>query len=240
VSGPYDDCRAPYGGETASCIADADKGAEAKARTKIGKACAKACPACYDAGGNCPDGAGFVAATEDHVDDAAPLVYCLEADDATPTKEQGKCEDGVAKSLIKFTGAKAKCYDKCADRQFKGKIPAGSCTAGDPSDVDTQECIQKAEGKVVESIDKVCEVPSAKPACYGTRDGSAWAAVIENLVDTQAPFVYCSSATTTTTITIAPTTSSTSSTTPASSTTTTTLYGSPSRAFLTPPANLLE
>jgi pimeloyl-ACP methyl ester carboxylesterase len=241
AGGPYDDCRAPYGGGTAACIADADKGAETKARTRIGKACAKACPACYDAAGNCPDGAGFVAATEEHVDDAGPLVHCLEADGATPDKPQAKCEDRVAKSLIKFTGAKAKCYDKCVDRAFKGKIPAGSCAAGDPSDADTRACIQKAEGKAAQGIDEVCEVPGAKPGCYGARDGAAWAAVIENLVDAQAPFVYCSSPTTTTTITIAPTTStSTSTTTPASSTTTTTLYGSPSRAFLTPPPDLLR
>ncbi len=237
TGGPYDDCRAPYGGETTSCIADADKGAEAKARKSIGKKCANACPACYDAGGNCPDGAGFVSAVEDNVDDIGPLVYCLEAAGSTPDKPQTKCEDGVSKSLIKFRGSKAKCYDKCVDRQFKGKIPVGSCTAGDPSDADTQECIQKAEGKAAGSIDKVCEVAGAKPGCYGARDGAGWAAVVENLVDAQTPFVYCSAATTTTSITIATTTTTTTST---SSTTTTTLYGSPSRAFLAATADLLD
>ena len=152
--GPYDACRAPYGGDTATCITDPKKGAETKARTSIGKACAKACPACYASGGNCPAGAGFVAVTEDHVDDAGPLIHGVEAAGATPTKAEGKCEDGVAKSLIKFTGAKAKCYDTCVDRQFKRKIPSGSCTAGDPSDADTRECVAKAESKAGESIDK--------------------------------------------------------------------------------------
>src|SRR5262249_35685474 len=39
VHGPYDDCSAPYGGSTATCIQDAMKGAEAKTRASIGKAC---------------------------------------------------------------------------------------------------------------------------------------------------------------------------------------------------------
>ncbi len=243
TAGPYTDCSAPYGGEAATCIQDAKKGAEAKARAGVAKACAKECPACYGAGGNCPDGAGFVTGVEGDVDATGPLVYCLEAAGTTPSKMQAKCEDGVAKSLIKFTGSKGKCYDKCVEKEFKGKLPAGSCTAGSPSDAGTQECIQKAEAKATEGIDKVCEVTDAKPPCYGpTRDsGADWVATVENLVDTRTPLLYCSSATSTTTITIQTTTTSTSSTTtPTSSTTTTTLYGSPSRAFLAAPADLLE
>src|SRR5262249_48255607 len=107
-SGPYADCSAPYGGDTATCIEDAKKGAQAKARDGIAKACKKECPPCYDAGGNCPDGANFVSEVEDNVDGTGPLVYCLEATDTTPTKPQAKCEDAVAKNLIKFTGSKRK------------------------------------------------------------------------------------------------------------------------------------
>ena len=44
AGGPYHDCCAPYGGATATCIQDAKKGAEAKARSRIAKACEKACP----------------------------------------------------------------------------------------------------------------------------------------------------------------------------------------------------
>ena len=78
--------------------------------------------------------------------------------DTTPTKPQAKCEDGVAKNLIKFAGAKGKCYDKCVDQEFKGKIPAGSCTTGSPSDArHAGSASQKAEDKAAESIDKVCE-----------------------------------------------------------------------------------
>ena len=79
AGGPYDECWAPYGGATATCIFDAKKGVEGKALKSIGKACEKACPTCYASGGNCPDGAGFVAMTEDHVDDASPLIYCVES-----------------------------------------------------------------------------------------------------------------------------------------------------------------
>src|SRR5262249_2560649 len=147
VNGPYDDCSTPYGGATATCTQDAKKGAEAKARAAIGKACKKEGAACYSAGGNCPDGANFVVDVEDDVDGTAGLVYCLEAAGVTPTKPQAKCEDGVAKSLIKFTGSKSKCYDTCVDKEFKGKIPPGSCTTGSPSDAATQSLGRDGRGQ---------------------------------------------------------------------------------------------
>jgi hypothetical protein len=166
----------------------------------------------------------------------------------TPTTAQAKCEDGVAKSLIKFTGVKSKCYDKCVDKEFKGKIPAGGCTAGSPSDADTQECIQKAEGEAADAIDEVCDAAGAKPSCYAPeRDsGAEWAAVVENLVDTRTPLVYCAAPPTTTSTTVATSSTTTTTlvttttTTTTTSTTTTTIYGSPSRAFLVPGRDLLE
>ena len=97
-----------------------EEGRRAKPRTSIAKACKKECPACYAAGGNCPDGANFVAAVEDDVDGTGGLVYCLEATGMTPTKPQAKCEDGVAKSLIKSTGSKSKCYDTCVEKSSRG------------------------------------------------------------------------------------------------------------------------
>ena len=127
----------------------------------------------------------------------------------------------------------------------QGEDPSGSCTAGSPSDADTQQCIQKAEDKAAGSIDKVCEKPDAKPSCYAPpRDsGAGWVATVENLIDAQAPFIYCSApSTTTSTSTTTPTTTSTSVTvtTTSTSTTTTTIYGSPSRAFLIRAHDLLE
>jgi hypothetical protein len=75
-------------------------------------------------------------------------------------------EDTVAKSSVKFLGSKAKCYQKCVTNEFKGKIPANSCTAGSPADVATQECITKAETKAVASIDEVCVAVPGNPPCY--------------------------------------------------------------------------
>ncbi len=245
AGGPFTECSAPYAGKTAECVAGAQGGAEVKARDKIAKACAKECPPCYDDQGNCPNGASFVAGVEDNVDDLGPLVYCLEAASTTPTKAEAKCEDRVAKSLAKFNSKKSQCYDKCVDREFKGKMPAGSCTAGSPSDAETQTCIGKAGNAAATSIDEACTNAGGTPACYPPeRDsGAEWAAIVENLVDTRLPLVYCGGATTTT-VTLPTTTSSSTSTSTTTatvaSTTTTTLYGSPSRAFLAPPLGLLD
>ncbi len=50
---PATDCQGPlFGGDTAACIHDAQKGAEAKAVATIGKGCAADCPECYT-GGDC-------------------------------------------------------------------------------------------------------------------------------------------------------------------------------------------
>jgi hypothetical protein len=122
-------------------------------------------------------------------------VHGLEAGGVTPTRAQARCEDAVAKGLVKFGAAKSRCHDKCVNREFKAKIPPLSCTAGNPSDADTQACLQKAEGKAAEAIDRVCEPPGAKPACYGPpRDsGADWVALAENLIDGQLPQTYCNS-----------------------------------------------
>ena len=137
-----------------------------------------------------------MAAAEDNVDDTGPLVYCLEAGAVTPTKAQAKCEDGVAKSLIKFAGAKGKCYDKCVDQEFKGKIPAGSCTTGGPSDAATpRQCIEKAEDKATGGHRQgVRGVGREAAVLRPERDsGAEWTAVVENLVDAHVPLLYCSS-----------------------------------------------
>src|SRR5207237_1275612 len=70
----------------------------------------------------------------------------------------------------KFVSSKSKCYDKCNQNVFKAKIPEGSCNPPTPSDAATVACIQKAEAKNTQLIDKVCFTPPATPpACY---DGS--------------------------------------------------------------------
>jgi hypothetical protein len=197
--GPYTDCTPPYGGATATCIQDPVKGAEAKARASIGKACAKDCPDCYanDTPSNCPNGAGFVATAEGNVDTVGPLVYCLENGGMTPTKEQGKCEDGVAKALTKYVGSFGKAVSKCVTNEFNGKIGAGSCTFTGTTvpDAATQAALDKAQGKAVGSIDKVCVPVPGNPPCYAANlnSGQEWTDFVEAILAGASPNTYCGS-----------------------------------------------
>ena len=195
--GPYTDCMPPYAGDAATCIHDSSKGAEAKALAGIGKGCAKGCPSCYadDTPSNCPNGAGFVATAENNVDAVSPLVYCLEAHGNTPTKDQAKCEDGVAKSLGKFFDSFGKCISSCVTDEFNGKSPSGSCTAGSPSDAKTQKCLSKAVTKTSESIDKVCLETPGNPPCYsaGLDSGAEWTGLVRGILASASPATFCGS-----------------------------------------------
>jgi len=194
TSGPYTGCVPPdfTDPKTNTCILDPEKGAEAKARAKIDKGCAADCPACYAF--FCPDSTPLVDAVEGELDTIGVQIYCREAAGESPTKAEAKCEDAVGKSLAKFVGVKAKCFQNCITREFKGKIPANSCTVGSPADVATQDCITKAETKGAASIDKVCVVVPGNPPCYpADRSGAGWIAIGEEAVDVVAPAVYCGS-----------------------------------------------
>jgi hypothetical protein len=203
TSGPYTGCQPPgYTDPTTNaCIFDPLKGAEAKALAGVAKGCAKDCPDCYadDVPSNCPDGAGFVANAETQVDTFGPLVFCLEAGGLTPTKEQAKCEDGVAKALVKFVSSFGKAVAKCVTNDFNGKIPDGSCTfSGTPPtvpDAATQAALDKAQGKAVASIDKVCVTVPGNPPCYGpTLDsGQEWSNLVETVLAGASPGTYCGS-----------------------------------------------
>jgi hypothetical protein len=199
TQGPYTGCFAPYADQaTNTCITDSVKGAEAKARASIVKACTKDCPECYSAS-NCSTGDPFVATTETLVDLQGPNVYCLEQNNQTPSKTEAKCEDGLSKALAKFVSSKSKCYDKCNQNVFKGKIAEGSCDPPTPADQLTVACIQKAETKNTQLVDKVCFTPPATPpACYdGTparpNSGAGWTNLVEGIVDGQIPTIACGS-----------------------------------------------
>src|SRR5262249_56131385 len=89
---------------------------------------------------------------------------------------------------------KGKGYQGCIRAEFKGKIPANSCTAGSPSDVATQDCITKAETKAAASIDKVCVAVPGNPPCYAPgMSGADWSGIGEGAVDVVAQAVYCGS-----------------------------------------------
>jgi hypothetical protein len=206
---------------TNTCIFDGLKGAEAKARAAIVKGCVKDCPdgaACDDyqgPTGACATGNPFVTMVENNLDLFGTQVYCLESGNrlpgppvapVTPTKEEAKCEDGLSKGLVKFVGAKSKCYDKCNQNAFKGKIDASTNPCAPPaSDQATQDCITKAEGKAVLALNKACFTPPAvAPSCYdGTvivpgllgrpNNAQGWVDNTEGAIDAQTPSVACGS-----------------------------------------------
>ncbi len=211
--GPYTDCFAPYGGATATCITDATtlKGADDKARASIVKACMDQpgkdkCPECYGAG-LCNSGNPLVTTTGNTLNAFGLNVYCVESGfrapdpnvpPATPTKDEAKCEDGLAKTLGKFVGSKSKCYQKCNQNMLKGKIAPNSCDAPTPADAATVACIDKAELKALQGLDKVCFVDGVAPSCYdGTvlrpNTSAGWVALAEGAVDGQVPIVGCGS-----------------------------------------------
>ncbi len=195
-SNPATDCNPPYAGTTATCIQDPIKGAEAKAKAAIAKACTKDCPECYS-GGNCTTEANTrVAATEAQVDLLATVVYC--DDSASPdqlTKAEAKCQDGAAKGLAKFVGSKSKCYSKCESAEASGKLPPNSCNPPVAADPKTAACVAKAEQKAQAAIDKGCVPPKGEsPECYGSSvTGAFLVATTEAAVDGTLPATYCAS-----------------------------------------------
>ena len=106
----------------------------------------------------------------------------------------------LTKALAKFVSSKSRCYDKCNQNVFKAKIPEGSCDPPTPSDAATVTCIQKAETKTTQLIDKVCfTAPATPPACYDgsalrPNSGAGWTSLAEGLIDGQIPTIACGSA----------------------------------------------
>jgi hypothetical protein len=200
--GPYAGCFSPYTDPAVvACIQDPVKGVEAKTRAAIVKACSVDCPECYNPT-NCSSGEPFTTNTENILDVQGPSVFCTEKNNGTPSKDQAKCEDAVAKNLTKFTGSKAKCYDKCNQNVFKGKIPEGSCNPPNPSDAATFACVKDpikgAEAKTAAKIDKVCTIPGALPSCYDgsafrPNTGTGWVNLAEGIIDGQIPMIACGS-----------------------------------------------
>ena len=204
TSGPYGGCFAPYSDpNTNACINDPLKGANAKAVASITKACTDAppkdkCPECYGAA-TCTTGQPFVNTTATLTGLQGPNVYCTENGGGTPSKEVGKCEDGLSKTLTKFVGSLSKCYQKCNQAMLKGKIALDSCDPPTPADPATQTCLSTARSKANASLDKACFVaPAQAPTCYdgtGTRPNTAagWTSLVEGIVNGQTPQIACGS-----------------------------------------------
>jgi hypothetical protein len=210
----YSGCQPPgyTDPDTNFCIFDAAKGAEPKARASIGKGCdpalGKECPACFtdDSPSNCPNGEEIVNFAEGQVDLAGPEIFCLEAQGITPTKEQAKCEDGVAKALTKYVGAFGQAVAKCVTGEFNGKNPPGpggcdfSGTPPTVPDLKTQEALDKVQAKAIASIDKLCVLVPGNPPCYPDGDGildadngQEWTDTIEAVLVSRVDNAYCGS-----------------------------------------------
>ena len=126
------------------------------------------------------------------------LIYCKEKAGATPTKDEGKCEDGVQKALAKFVASKAKCYDKCNTNAIKTGAGRGVCQPPNPLDPTANACVldpvKGAEAKAEAAIVKACTV--AQPSCYtGTPAAVAHTFVssAETKIDQTTPQVACGS-----------------------------------------------
>ncbi len=185
---PATDCQAPaFGGATALCIADAAKGAEAKARAGIAKVCGKDCPECY-AGGDCAATAtaavSQVASTADV--QLVPFVYC--GMQSGLTSGEAKCEDTAAKNVTKLAGSLAKCVAKCKSGEAAGKVAIGSC-GPQATDVAATACRKKAQDKSVAAIDKACSVE--QPACYPSFPGLLFAGIVTATADARYQDTYC-------------------------------------------------
>lgn len=195
---PYSDCFAPYGGVTATCIADPLKGAEAKFTAAIRKACDPTfkpgtdCPECYSGGDCTQESADRVANIEGQVDSFGPGVFCEQ-----PGADAGetKCELNTAKNLAKLVGSVNKCYDKCNGNARKGLFAQSNCVppASDPA---TQACISGADNKAILGVDKLCATAGQIPDCTVPDDypnGASWVNLVEIAISGNVPGTYCPS-----------------------------------------------
>jgi len=185
---PASDCQPPaFGGATALCVADAAKGAEAKARAGIAKVCGKDCPECYSGGDCAATAASAVTAVAGAADaQLAPFVYC--GTQSGLTAGEAKCEDTAAKNVTKLAGSLAKCTTKCKSSEAAGKVPVGSCNPP-AADLATAACVQKAQDKTVAAIDKGCT--AERPACYSSFPGLLFSGVVTAMTNARYPATYC-------------------------------------------------
>jgi hypothetical protein len=188
---------------TNTCIFGPLNGTEAKAEAGISRACASDCPECYTAvdANLCATGQPFVTDVASQIDAFAQQIYCVEAGGAVPSESDAKCEDAVAKSLVRFVSAKTRCYQTCTTNMRRGSIAPGSCDPPLPADPATDACIGAAESGshgAVYAIDKVCErifdpAKNTRPACYTmvTGTGEGWVPLIESYVDSRISITAC-------------------------------------------------
>jgi hypothetical protein len=208
---PEADCFPPYGGATFQCLGDPLKGAVVKAAVSIAKACLEVsgktnCPECYSARNGAPDCAGWgfdlivnglsnpTATSRSAQLESLLFIFCDDGG-SSQTPAENKCERGLGKTLVKFSGCKLKCYDKCNAAMHAGGIPPGSCNPPSPSDPATFACLfdvaKGCEAKAIASCNKACVTPPADaPECYGFTCASI-VSLVETAIDGNVPGTYC-------------------------------------------------
>jgi hypothetical protein len=219
--GPFSGCFGPdYTDPTThACIMGSLKGTEAKGGATIAKVCSQttpllrdaaisSCPMCYVGNGaigaaGCADGSGANPWVQRAAEAVNFLVsppfgaYCVESGGAVPSKSDAKCEDSLTKVLVKFVGAKTKCYQKCNANIASSKIPSGSCDPLSPTDPTTIACVvgpKGAEAKASAAIDKACFIaPATQPSCITYQPGAEWVSEIESVLDPQIGEINCGS-----------------------------------------------
>lgn len=183
-------CVPPYPpGSTHGCI----QSKEGRANGRICRVCNPDAPECYP--GICSETTTelLTLVDEAYVGSFLPGIYC---DDSTSpdglTALEGKCQDAVAKYLVKYAYGRAKCYAKCRLNEFKGVLAPGSCVppASDPV---TLACIANLEPKAALRIDRYCNAPYDEPECDGNDypNGSSWVTLMGLAVDGFEPTFYC-------------------------------------------------
>jgi len=165
---PTSDCVPPYGGATAACVSDVQKGVEAKALTLIAKACETDCPECYSGGDCAAEASSRVAEAASNFDLSAGNLWC--DDSASPdghTAGEAKCQDAAAKIAAQVIGSTAKCLDQCQQAVAKGALPPDACVYDD-GESKFEQCVATAWLKGMFAIDKACVAPGLEPECYPT------------------------------------------------------------------------
>ena len=192
---PDSDCLPPYGGATATCVADPIKSAEQAFSLAVRKSCdptLKAtldCPECYN-GGDCNAySVDYPQTIEGQVDSFVPGVGCERAD-ATPAEQ--KCQLNTAKALTKQTAGVVKCYIKCETNAHKGLVAAADCLppATDPA---TATCISGVDGKAIAAVNKLCGDVGAAPDNCGSPypDGASWVNLVDIAISGNVPGNFC-------------------------------------------------